>query len=165
MRYVLMAYYWSWEYIWWLQPVSTSISERCPYVGSLNYEVILKKISGERVDQKVVSSNNCSAGLCSTSFFPHSSDQNYLVSVSANNVFGLSNIITSNIISEFNIATLPTWNIYVWHHCNFLQIALFHLLIILHLLLRAAYLQSSAPLSWMREDVSFDMVRILHTKT
>ncbi len=29
MRYDVMAYYWSWEYIWCLQPVS--ISERCSY--------------------------------------------------------------------------------------------------------------------------------------
>ncbi len=46
-----------------------------------------------------------------------------------------------------------------------LQMALFHRCLILHSLLRAAHLQSSTPLSWMREDVSSDMVRILHTKT
>ncbi len=111
MRYDVMAYYWSCEYIWWLQPVS--ISERCPYVGSLDYTVVLENSSGERVDQKVVSSNNCSASLCSTSFSPFSSDENYLVSVSANNIFGSSNIMTSSIISELHIATLPTWHIII----------------------------------------------------
>ncbi len=78
-----------------------SISERCSYDEGLDYTVVLENSSGERVDQKVVSSNNCSADLCSTSFSPSSSDQNYLVSVSANNIFGSSNIMTSTIISEF----------------------------------------------------------------
>ncbi len=80
-----------------------SISERCSYDGSLDYTVILENNSGERVDQKVVSFNNCSDGLCSTSFSPSSSDQNYLVSVSANNTFGPSNNMTSTIISELLI--------------------------------------------------------------
>ncbi len=78
------------------------ISERCSYDRGLDYTVVLENSSGERVDQKVVSSNNCSAGLCSTSFSPSSSDQSYLVNVSANNIFGSSNNMTStNIISEF----------------------------------------------------------------
>ncbi len=101
MRYVVLAYYWWWEYIWWLQPVS--ISERCSYDGGLDYTVVLENSSGERVDEKVVSSNNCSAGLCSISFSLSSSDENYLVSISVNNTFGLSNITTSTIISEFTL--------------------------------------------------------------
>ncbi len=80
-----------------------SISERCSYDGGLDYTVVLENSSGERVDEKVVSSNNCSAGLCSTSFSPSSSDENYLVSISVNNTFGLSNITTSTIISEFTL--------------------------------------------------------------
>ncbi len=80
-----------------------SISERCSYDGGLDYTVVLENSSGERVDQKVVSSNNCSAGLCSTSFSPSSSDENYLVSVSANSTFGSSDNMTSTIISEFKM--------------------------------------------------------------
>ncbi len=79
-----------------------SISERCSYDEGLDYTVVLENSSGERVDEKVVSSNNCSAGLCSTSFSPSSSDENYLVSISANNTFG-SNNMTSTIISEFTM--------------------------------------------------------------
>ncbi len=78
-----------------------SISERCSYDGDLDYTVVLENSSGERVDEKVVSSNNCSAGLCSTSFFPSSSDQNYLVSISVNNTLGLSNSTMSTIISKY----------------------------------------------------------------
>ncbi len=64
--------------------------------------MVLENSSGERVDEKVVSSNNCRAGLCSTSFSPSSSDQNYLVSVSVNNTFGPNNM-TSTIISWFTM--------------------------------------------------------------
>ncbi len=81
-----------------------SISERCSYDGGLDYTVVLENSSGERVDQKVViSAVLCSAGLRSTSFFPSSSDENYLVSVSANNIFGSS---MSTITSEFRVCTL-----------------------------------------------------------
>ncbi len=79
------------------------IAERCSYDGGLDYTVVLENSSGEKVDQKVISSNNCSAGLCSTSFSLPSSDENYLVSVSANNTFGSSNNMTSTLISELTI--------------------------------------------------------------
>ena len=69
---------------------------------STTYTVAHVSSTGERVDQRTVSSDSCIEGLCSTSFSPSSSDQTYHVSVSATNVFGESSSTSSMTFSKIS---------------------------------------------------------------
>ena len=94
----IMASVYSIRYLYFFQP--PSISERCDYDRTINYTVVLVSSTGERVDQRTVSSDSCIEDLCSTSFSPSSSDQTYHVSVSPTNVFGESSSTSSMTFSK-----------------------------------------------------------------
>ena len=89
------------RYLYFFQP--PSISERC---RTVNYTVVLVSSTGERVDQRTISSDSCIEDLCSTSFSPSSSDQTYHVSVNVINVFGESNSTSSMTFSKISVLLL-----------------------------------------------------------
>ena len=64
-------------------------SESCGYDISLDYTVVIEESTGVTVEQRVVTSDSCRSGLCSTSF-TLSAVKNYIISVRAGSVFGQS---------------------------------------------------------------------------
>ena len=95
---------------YYFQP-DPSISERCDYEQTtVNYTVVLVSSTGERVDQRIVGSDSCIDGFCSTSFSPSSSDQTYHVSVSASNVFGESSNTSSMTFSKNSLLHIKHHN-------------------------------------------------------
>ena len=67
----------------------------CAY--TINYTVILEKSTGEIVEQRVVTSDSCRNGLCSTNFtLP--ADQNYIITVKDNSLFGQSDVASIDLI-------------------------------------------------------------------
>ena len=99
-----MASVFSIRYLYFFQP--PSISERCDYDRTVNYIVVLVSSTGERVDQRTITSDSCIEGLCSTSFSHSSSDQTYHVSVNVINVFGESSSTSSMAFSKISILLL-----------------------------------------------------------
>ena len=70
----------------------------------MNYTVIVvEEISGEVKQNIVVTSDSCNNGLCSTLLNQMPSGQSCWVNVSANNKFGSSSAVTSNLTTAADI--------------------------------------------------------------
>ena len=68
------------------QSVVTSGS--CSLDGGITYTLLLEDSMGMKVEEKTVSSDNCTNSSCSTSFFP--SQPICVVQIVASNIFGSS---------------------------------------------------------------------------
>ena len=74
-----------------------SLSDKCSFHKLLNYTVVLKDSTRERVEQKMINSDNCNDDvLCSISFILSSPDQNYFIDINVAGAFGS----TSTSLSE-----------------------------------------------------------------
>ena len=88
------------------------LSERCSFNQHLNYTVILEDSSWERVDQRMISSDNCTSSdnFCSISFPLSSPDQNYFIGINVTGAFGSTSTSLSELITcMYDNDPLPTF--------------------------------------------------------
>ena len=97
----------------WIQQIQ-SPSENCSFNQLLSYTVVLEDSTRERVDQRMINSDNCSDNNCSISFILSSPDQNnYFIDINITGVFGLNSTSLSELIGciIYYSISLPTFDL------------------------------------------------------